>query len=137
MSFNTITKPIHIQTNLCIHIQTNLCIHLCVLTSGPPQVPLCAPTVTGPEVKTEKRCRHLTAITPQSLEVSKIKKNKKNFEKFWSSIINILDDQNFSKFFLFFFIFETSSDCDYTYKYIHANYNQSIFKQRSKLTQNT
>ena len=38
MSFNT--KPIHIQTNLCIH--------LCVLTSGPPQVPLCAPTVTGP-----------------------------------------------------------------------------------------
>jgi hypothetical protein len=24
----------------------------------------------------------------QSLEVSKIKKNKKNFEKFWSSIIN-------------------------------------------------
>jgi hypothetical protein len=25
----------------------------------------------------------------------------------------------------------------YTYKYIHANYNQSIFKQRSKLTQNT
>ena len=40
----------------------------------------------------------------QSLEVSKIKKNKKNFEKF-------IDDQNFSKFFLFFFIFETSSDC--------------------------
>ena len=56
MSFNT--KPIHIQTNLCIH--------LCVLTSGPPQVPLCAPTVTGPEVKTEKRCRHLAAITHTS-----------------------------------------------------------------------
>jgi hypothetical protein len=52
-------------------------------------------------------------IGPQSLEVSKIKKNKKNFEKFWSSIINI-DDQNFSKFFLFFFIFETSSDCDWS-----------------------
>ena len=81
MSFNT--KPIHIQTNLCIH--------LCVLTSGPPQVPLCAPTVTGPEVKTEK-------------------KNKKKMPTFSSH---------------------------YTYKYIHANYNQSIFKQRSKLTQNT
>ena len=27
-------------------------------------------------------------VHPQSLEVSKIKKNKKNFEKFWSSIIN-------------------------------------------------
>jgi hypothetical protein len=27
-------------------------------------------------------------VYPQSLEVSKIKKNKKNFEKFWSSIIN-------------------------------------------------
>ena len=27
-------------------------------------------------------------IGPQSLEVSKIKKNKKNIEKFWSSIIN-------------------------------------------------
>jgi hypothetical protein len=27
-------------------------------------------------------------LKPQSLEVSKIKKNKKNFEKFWSSIIN-------------------------------------------------
>ena len=52
MSFNT--KPIHIQTNLCIH--------LCVLTSGPPQVPLCASTVTGPEVKTEKRCRHLAYV---------------------------------------------------------------------------
>jgi hypothetical protein len=25
----------------------------------------------------------------------------------------------------------------YTYKYIHANYKQSIFKQISKLTQNT
>ena len=56
MSFNT--KPIPIQTNLCIH--------LCVLTSGSPQVPLCAPTVTGPEVKTEKRCRHLAAITHTS-----------------------------------------------------------------------
>ena len=62
MSFNT--KPIHIQTNLCIH--------LCALTSGPPQpvrmwqVPLCAPIVTGPEVKTEKRCRHLAAITHTS-----------------------------------------------------------------------
>jgi hypothetical protein len=44
-------------------IQTNLCIHLCLLISGPPQVPLCAPTVTGPEVKTENRCRHLAAIT--------------------------------------------------------------------------
>ena len=56
MSFNT--KPIHIQTNLCIN--------LCVLTSGPPQVPLCAPTVTRPEVKTENRCRHLAAITHTS-----------------------------------------------------------------------
>jgi hypothetical protein len=45
-------------------------------------------------------------ILSQSLEVSKIKKNKKNFEKFWSAIIN----QNFPKFFLFFVIFETSSD---------------------------
>jgi hypothetical protein len=36
------------------------------LTSGPPQVPLCPPTVTGPEVKTEKRCRHLAAITHTS-----------------------------------------------------------------------
>ena len=77
MSFNT--KPIHIQTNLCIH--------LCVLTSGPPQVPLCAPTVTGPEVKTEKKMPTFSS--------------------------------------------------HYTYKYIHANYNQSIFKQRRKLTQNT
>ena len=62
MSFNT--KPIHIQTNLCIH--------LCVVTSGPQQpvrmwqVPLCTPTVTGPEVKTENICRHLAAITHTS-----------------------------------------------------------------------
>ena len=55
------------------------------------------------------------------------------FYKPLKSFVN--KSQNFSKFFLFFFIFETSSDCDYTYKYIHANYNQSIFKQRSKLTQ--
>ena len=35
--------------------------------------------------KNKKLCRiHI----PQSLEVSKIKKNKKNFEIFWSSIIN-------------------------------------------------
>ena len=65
MSFNT--KPIHIQTNLCIH--------LCVLTSGPPQVPLCAPTVTGPEVKTEKRCQHLAAITHTSTEISSARSN--------------------------------------------------------------
>ena len=39
--------------------------------------------------------RTMKTVNPQSLEVSKIKKNKKNFEKFWSSIIN------FSKFFLF------------------------------------
>ena len=51
MSFNT--KPIHTR-------QT------CDLTSGPPQVPLCTPTVTGQEVKTENRCRHLTAITHTS-----------------------------------------------------------------------
>ena len=30
------------------------------------QVPLCAPTVVGPEVKTEKRCQHLAAITHTS-----------------------------------------------------------------------
>jgi hypothetical protein len=30
------------------------------------QVPLCAPTVIGPEVKTENRCRHLAAITHTS-----------------------------------------------------------------------
>jgi hypothetical protein len=30
-----------------------------------------------------------SVFCPQSLEVSKIKKNKKNFEKVWSSIINI------------------------------------------------
>jgi hypothetical protein len=30
----------------------------------------------------------LLIVISQSLEVSKIKKNKKNFEKFWSSIIN-------------------------------------------------
>jgi hypothetical protein len=44
------------------------------------------------------------------------KKNPKNSEKCWSSIypLFIIDDQNFSKFFLFFFIFETSSDCAYT-----------------------
>jgi hypothetical protein len=38
---------------------------------------------------------------PQSLEVSKIRgKNKKNFDKFWSSIINKgdIDDQNFFLF---------------------------------------
>ena len=29
-----------------------------------------------------------SVFCPQSLEVSKIKKNKKNFEKVWSSIIN-------------------------------------------------
>ena len=32
--------------------------------------------------------------TPQSLEVSKIKKNKKNIEKFWSSIINIYNEMS-------------------------------------------
>jgi hypothetical protein len=42
------------------------------MTSGPLQpvrmwqVPLCAPTVIGPEVKTENRCRHLAAITHTS-----------------------------------------------------------------------
>ena len=42
------------------------------MTSGPQQpvrmwqVPLCAPTVVGPEVKTENRCRHLAAITRTS-----------------------------------------------------------------------
>ena len=48
-----------------IHIQIIFMIHFCVLTSGPLQsvrmwqVPLCAPTVIGTEVKTENRCRHL------------------------------------------------------------------------------
>jgi hypothetical protein len=37
-----------------------------ILAKGGPQVPLCPPTVTGPEVKTEKRCRHLAAITHTS-----------------------------------------------------------------------
>ena len=41
-------------------------------------------------------------IGSQSLEVSKIKKNKKNFEKFWSPLF-IIDDQHFSEFFGFFF----------------------------------
>jgi fibronectin type 3 domain-containing protein len=35
-------------------------------------------------------------IISQSLEVSKIKKNKKNFEKVWSSIINKDFDSSFS-----------------------------------------
>ena len=30
----------------------------------------------------------------------------------------IIDDQTFSKFFLFFFIFETSSDCVLTYNHV-------------------
>ena len=42
-------------------------------------------------------------LTPQSLEVSKIKKNKKNFEKFWSSIIN--KGPKFFEVFLIFFYF--------------------------------
>jgi hypothetical protein len=29
-------------------------------------VPLCVPTVIGPEVKTENRCRHLAVITHTS-----------------------------------------------------------------------
>ena len=47
-------------------------IHFCVLSSGPLQpvrmwqVPLCAPNVIGPEVKTENRSRHLAAITHTS-----------------------------------------------------------------------
>jgi hypothetical protein len=40
--------------------------------------------------------------TPQSLEVSKIKKNKKTSKNF---------GHKFFEVFLFFFIFETSSDC--------------------------
>ena len=50
------------------------------------------------------------ATTYQSLEVSKIKKNKKNFEKVWSSIIN--KTKIFRSFSYFFFIFETSIDCE-------------------------
>jgi uncharacterized protein with ATP-grasp and redox domains len=64
------------------------------------QVPLCAPTVIEPEVKTENRYRHLAAITHIS-----------TFMQIISSL--------------------------YLSKYIHANYKQSIFKQISKLTQNT
>ena len=41
----------------------------------------------------------------QSLEVSKIKKIKKNFEKFWSSIINTLIYYRWPKFFEVFPIF--------------------------------
>ena len=46
--------------------------HFCVLTSGPLQpvrmwqVPLWAPTVIRPEVKTENKCRHLAVITHTS-----------------------------------------------------------------------
>jgi hypothetical protein len=39
---------------------------------------------------------------PQSLEVSKIKKNKKTSKNLWPKFFEV---------FLFFFIFETSSDC--------------------------
>ena len=46
-------------------MHTSLCFDLWT-----PQVPLCAPTVTGPEVKTEKRCRHLAAITHTSTYTS-------------------------------------------------------------------
>jgi hypothetical protein len=63
---------------------------------------------------------NLGHVKPQSLEVSKINKNKKNFEKFWSSIIN--KDQNISRFFLFLFIFETDA--------LHV-FNMKVFSQYS------
>ena len=50
-------------------------------------------------------------VLAQSLEVSKIKKNKKTSKNFGHLPLFIIDDQNFSKFSYFFFIFETSSDC--------------------------
>ena len=64
MSFNT--KLIHIQI---IFMHTFLCFDLWTPILQPMrmwQVPLCAPNVTGPEAKTEKRCRHLAAITHTS-----------------------------------------------------------------------
>ena len=57
--------------------------HFCVLTSGPLQpvrmwqVPLYAPTVIGPEVKTENRCRHLAAITHTSTFMQIISSHEK------------------------------------------------------------
>ena len=53
-------------------------------------------------------------VNSQSLEVSKIReKNNEKFEKFWSSII--IDDQNFSKFLLFFpLIFDTIDDQNFS-----------------------
>ena len=62
MSFNT--KLIHIQI---IFMHTFLCFDLWTPTaSAHVAVPLCAPNVIGPEVKTENRCRHLAAITHTS-----------------------------------------------------------------------
>jgi hypothetical protein len=83
MSFNT--KPIHIQTNLCIH--------LCVLTSGPPQWPLCAPTVTGPEVKTEKKPENLGFYASSTI----LKGSKYDFtiDKLYpSALVNSITTQN-------------------------------------------
>ena len=39
-------------------------------------------------------CHFRLSNISQSLEVSKIKKNKKNIEKFWSSIINIYNEMS-------------------------------------------
>ena len=62
MPFNT--KLIHIQI---IFMHTFLCFNLWTPTASA-QVPLCAPTVIEQEVKTENRCRHLTATTHMLLD---------------------------------------------------------------------
>jgi hypothetical protein len=57
-------KLIHIQI---IFMHTFLCFDLWTLQPVRMwQVPLCAPTVIGPEVKTENSCRHLAAISHTS-----------------------------------------------------------------------
>ena len=69
----------------------------------------------------EKQKHNIICVRPQSLEVSKIRgKNKKNFEKFWSSMINKMT-KFFEVFLIFSLIFETSSDCEWTPLYVNKH----------------
>jgi hypothetical protein len=57
---------------------------------------------------------HYCDFKPSSLYSKNKKKNKKTSKNFGHLCLFIIDDQNFSKFSYFYFIFETSSDCGLT-----------------------